>query len=194
MSYGPDAFIKTNADGSYVTFNFNGKEMPVIADATYEELWEKASGNYTNYARQYLGSTLAFAKSQAFEYQCTHKVGKEGAGKISVAIGLGTIKHPELALTSNPWYTSVPTTLPHTEQENNKISEFTELGAKGKFSSSKGGVNILVNIIAKGYSGEGTSSRAEVLNTVSNSWGGKTYLQYKNNAWMRLKDYYNTLQ
>ena len=23
MSYGPDAFIKTNADGSYVTFNFN---------------------------------------------------------------------------------------------------------------------------------------------------------------------------
>lgn len=35
MSYGPDAFIKTNDDGSYVTFNFNGKEMPVIADATF---------------------------------------------------------------------------------------------------------------------------------------------------------------
>ncbi|MBE5770504.1 MAG: hypothetical protein E7336_03905, partial [Clostridiales bacterium] len=66
MSYGPDAFIKTNADGSYVTFNFNGTEMPVIADATFAELWEKASGNYTNYARQFLGSTLSFAKSQAF--------------------------------------------------------------------------------------------------------------------------------
>ena len=52
MSYGPDAFIKTNEDGSYVTFLFNGKEMPEIADATREELWEKASGNYTNYARQ----------------------------------------------------------------------------------------------------------------------------------------------
>ena len=194
MSYGPDAFIKTNADGSYVTFNFNGKEMPVIADATYEELWEKASGNYTNYARQYLGSTLAFAKSQAFEYQCTHKVGKEGAGKISVAIGLGIIKHPELALTSNPWYTSVPTVLPHTEQENNKIAEYTELSANGKFSSSKGGVNIFVNIIAKGYSGEGLSTRADVLNTVRNTYGGTVYLQYKNNAWMRLKDYYNTLQ
>ncbi|MGN0755085.1 MAG: hypothetical protein ACI4ME_11560, partial [Aristaeellaceae bacterium] len=62
MSYGPDAFIKTNEDdGSYVTFSFNGKEMPVIADATAAELWEKASGNYTNYARQYLGSTLSFA-------------------------------------------------------------------------------------------------------------------------------------
>ena len=194
MSYGPDAFIKTNADGSYVTFNFNGKEMPVIADETYEELWEKASGNYTNYARQFLGSTLAFAKSQAFEYQCTHAVGKEGAGKISVAIGLGTIKHPELALTSNPWYTSVPTVLPHTEQENNKISEYTELASSGKFSSSKGGVNIFVNIIAKGYEGEGLSTRAEVLNTVQNSWGGKQYLQYKNNAWARLQDYYATLQ
>ena len=34
--------------------------MPVIADATYAELWENASCNYTNYARQYLGSTLSF--------------------------------------------------------------------------------------------------------------------------------------
>ena len=57
MSYGPDDFIKTKADGSYVLFNFNGKMMPVISDATYEELWDKAGGNYTNYARQYLGST-----------------------------------------------------------------------------------------------------------------------------------------
>jgi len=72
MSYGPDAFIKTKDDGSYETFSFNGKDMPVIADATYAELWDKANGNYTNYARMYLGSTLSFVKSQAFEYQCTH--------------------------------------------------------------------------------------------------------------------------
>ena len=196
MSYGPDEFIKKNADGSYVTFNFNGKQMPVIADETYEELWEKASGNYTNYARMYLGSTLSFAKSQAFEYQCTHAVGKEGAGKISVAIGLGTIKHPELALTENPWYTSVPTTLPHTEQENNKISELTELSANGKFSQSKGKSNLFVTIIRTGYAntGEGLSTRADVLNTVKTAYGGTVYLQYKNNAWARLQDYYKTLQ
>ncbi|MDE7244315.1 MAG: hypothetical protein K2O18_10135, partial [Oscillospiraceae bacterium] len=72
MSYGPDAFIKTGE-----TFNFNGEPKPVIADATKEELWEKASGNYTNYARNYLGSTLSFLKSQAFEYQCTHEVGQQ---------------------------------------------------------------------------------------------------------------------
>ena len=195
MSYGPDAFIKTNADGSYVTFNFNGKQMPVIADETYEELWDKADGNYTNYARMYLGSTLSFAKSQAFEYQCTHAVGKEGAGKISNAIALGTIKHPELALTSNPWYTSVPTVLPTTEAENNKISEFTQLSADGKFSQSKGKSNLFVTIIRSGYAktGDGASTRVELLNSVKTTWGGETYLLYKNTAWQRLKDYYATL-
>nr|MBE6544679.1 hypothetical protein [Oscillospiraceae bacterium] len=151
MSYGPDAFIKTNDDGSYVEFNFNGKWMPVIADATFAELWEKAGGNYTNYARFYLGSTLSFVKSQAFEYQCTHAVGKEGAGKISVAIGLGLIKHPKLAVTENPWYSIVPTSLPTNAAENDAIAALTELSASGKFSQSKGNENLFVDIICEGF-------------------------------------------
>ncbi len=193
MSYGPDAFIKTNADGSYVTFNFNGSQMPVIADATYKELWDKASGNYTNYARMYLGSTLSFAKSQAFEYQCTHEVGKEGAGNISTAIGLGVIKHPELAVTDNAWYTSIPTVLPTTKAENDIIAGYTELGSNGKFSSSKGGENLFVDIIAKGYTGDGTSSKDATLKTVSETWNGSGYLTMKQNAWTKLLNYYNTL-
>lgn len=193
MSYGPDEFIKTNADGSYVTFNFNGKEMPVISDETYEDLWELADGNYTNFARYYLGSTLFFVKSQAFEYQCTHVVGKEGAGHISTAIGLGTIKHPELAITENPWYTIVPTTLPTTTTENDMITSYTQLGSSGKFSSSKGGSNLLVDLIAKGYSGDGTSNRADLLNTIKTTWSGSQYLEIKNDAWARLQSYYATL-
>lgn len=191
MSYGPDAFIKTNADGSYVTFNFNGTEMPVIADATYAELWEKASGNYTNYARMYLGSTLSFAKSQAFEYQCTSGAGKEGAGYISNAIALGTIKHVELALTDNAWYTSIPTVLPTTTVENDMINSFTDL--KTKFSSSKGDANSFVSIIASGYTEEGMGSAAEAVKTVSDSMGGNQYLQLKQMAWERLTAYYDTL-
>ena len=191
MSYGPDAFIKTNADGSYVTFNFNGTEMPVIADATYAELWEKASGNYTNYARYYLGSTLSFAKSQAFEYQCTHEVGKEGAGYISTAIGLGTIKHPELALTENPWYTSIPTVLPNTTVENDQINTYTDL--KTKFSSSKGESNILVDMIVGGYTEEGMTNAEEAAATVADSLGGVQYLTLKQSAWDRLVDYYENL-
>ena len=61
MSYGPSEFIKQNADGSYVTFSFNGQQMPVIADVTEELLWKLTSGNYTYFARMYLGSTLSFA-------------------------------------------------------------------------------------------------------------------------------------
>ena len=193
MSYGPDAFIKHDAAGNMETFSFNGEEWPVIADATYEELWDKADGNYTNYARKYLGSTLSFAKSQSFEYQCTQTVGKEGAGNISTAIGFGTIKHPELALAENPWWTSVPTVLPTTKTENDMIGTYTELGSKGKFSSSKGGENLLIDIIRYGYQGEGLSSRAEVLNTVSKTWKGENYLELKNDAWLRLQSFYANL-
>ena len=193
MSYGPDAFIKTKADGSYETFLFNGKEMPVIADATAEELWAKAKGNYTNYARMYLGSTLSFAKSQAFEYQCTHEVGKEGAGKISVAIGLGTIKHPELAITENGWYTSVPTVLPNTKPESDQLNGFTELTSSGKFSSAKGGENIFVNLIVSGYTEEGMSDAEETAQTVTSAWKGKQYLALKTRAWERLQTYYAEL-
>ena len=193
MSYGPDAFIKTKTDGSYVTFNFNGEQMPVIADATFEELWDKAGGNYTNYARQYLGSTLSFVKSQAFEYQCTHPVGKEGAGNISNAIKYGVIKHPELAITENPWYSIVPTTLPNTKAENDIISGYTELSSTGKFSQSNNYTNLFIDIIIGGYTGEGTSSRAEVLNTVSNTWNAASYLEFRQGAYEELIAYYNSL-
>jgi putative aldouronate transport system substrate-binding protein len=191
MSYGPDAFIKTNADGSYVTFLFNGTEMPEIADATRAELWEKASGNYTNYARQFLGSTLSFAKSQAFEFQCTTDVGREGAGNISNAIALGTIKHPELAVTENPWYMSVPTVLPTTKAENDMINTYTQLTANGRFSSSKGGENLFVNEIAAGYAEEGMGNADASAAKVADEWGGKQYLALKTDAWNRLLSYYN---
>ena len=193
MSYGPDAFIKTKEDGSYETFMFNGKAMPVIADATFAELYEKAAGNYTNYARQYLGSTLSFAKSQAFEYQCTHEVGKEGAGYISNAIGLGTIKHPELALTENPWYTSVPTVLPYTTEESKEINSYANL-KNDTFGTGKGQANILVDIIAKGFEAEGLTSVEECVKTVSTDWNGELYLMYAEMAWMRLQEYYSAIQ
>ncbi len=191
MSYGPDEFIKTNADGSYVTFKFNGEDMPVIADATFAELWDKASGNYTNYARQYLGSTLSFVKSQAFEYQCTHAVGKEGAGKISVAIALGTIKHPELAITENPWYTSIPTVLPNNAEENTTINGYTDLTSN--FNTSKGKKNILVDQIVKGYAVEGMSDAESAAKLVTESWNGQQYLLLKQRAYDRLLKYYEDI-
>jgi len=182
MSYGPEAFRKDE------TFLFNGKEMPVIADATYAELWEKANGNYTNYARQFLGSTLSFMKSQAFEYQCTHEVGKEGAGKISTAIGLGTIKHTLLAVADDDWYTSVPTVLPTTKEDNQALGNLTELTEK--FGAAKDSQNYLVDIIVNGFTIEGMTSPEAAAEYVKTTMGGEQYLDIKQMAWEELLVYY----
>lgn len=192
LSYGPDAFIKTNPDGSYVTFDFNGEQMPVVADATLEELNDKASGNYTNYARFYLGSTLSFVKSQAFEYQCTNEIGQEGAGYISRAIALGTIHHPELAVADNQWYTIVPSVLPTTSVENSTISGYTEL--TNRFNQQKDGENMLVNLIVSGYTDPSIRSAEGAVETVSGAWSGKQYLAIKQDAWTRGLSYYETLK
>ena len=195
MSYGPDAFIKTNADGSYVTFDFNGEQWPVIADETYEELWSLANGNYTNYARQYLGSTLSFVKSQSFEYQCTHEVGREGAGHISTAIALGTIKHPELKVMDNGWYTIVPTVLPTTKQDNELISSYTELN--NKFSQKSKEDTILLQLIVSGYGADmldpAMTDAESTANTVATTWNGARYLAIKEAAWQNALNFYNTL-
>ena len=186
MSYGPEAFRGAG------TFTFNGKEMPVIADATRDELWDKANGNYTNYARFYLGSTLSFLKSQAFEYQCTHEVGQQGAGYISTAIGLGTIKHPELSMASNPWYTIVPTVLPTTTVENSTISGYTEL--TDRFNQQKDGGNLLLEIIVSGYTDTAMRDAASTADTVANTWSGRQYLAIKESAWEKDIAYYETLK
>ena len=130
-------------------------------------------------------------KSQAFEYQCTHEVGKEGAGYISTAIALGTIKHPELALCENPWYTIVPTVLPTTSTENNEIKQYSALTEN--FSTSKGKVNYLVDLIVQGFTIENMGSAEQCVKTVSETWGGKTVLYIRNGAWELLQDYYNEI-
>lgn len=181
MSYGPEAWRSSE------TFMFNGKEMPKISEACEKELWELANGNYTNYARWYLGSTLSFLKSQAFEYQCTHEVGKEGAGYISTAIGLGTIKHPELGMASNPWYTIVPTVLPTSKVENDKVAEYTEL--KDRFDQTSKGTNMLLDLIINGVA----DPEAQAA-TVANDWSGKQYLGIKQGAWEKDIAYFETLK
>lgn len=195
MSYGPDDFIKHDASGNIVYFDFNGEQWPVIADATYEELWDRANGNYTNYARYYIGSTLSFVKSQAFEYQCTHEVGKEGAGYISNAIAAGVIHHPELALASKPWYTSVPTVLPQTVNENNAINDLTNLGtAKFHVSSGLDDDNLFIDIITNGFgTGDAGADPAATAKKVADEWGGTTYLMHRNTAWEKLVKFYNSL-
>ena len=193
LSYGPSAWVSDK------TFSFNGEQWPEIADATREELWALASGNYTNYARYYLGSTLSFLKSQAFEYQCTAEAGRLGAGYISTAIGLGTIKHPELAVADNMWYTSVPTVLPTDKQQNDMINSYTELNTQ--FASAKESINILVDLIIDGYNSanvptemtDAQSAADYVAAAAPNGYNGSAYLAIKNEAWDLDLEYYESL-
>ena len=70
------------------------------------------------------------------------------------------------------------------------LNGYTELTASGKFSSGKGGENILVDIIAKGFTEEGLGSPEEAAQTVAGAWKGRQYLALKNQAWSRLQAYY----
>ncbi len=205
MSYGPDEFIKvkdasvevkTWADVAkkYETFDFNGQQMPVVADATFAECQKLTGGNYTNYARQYLGSTLnGFPKSQAFEYQMTHAIGKKGAAIMSAAISKGILKHPLLTVnTANMWYTQVPTVFPTTAEQTNTLNGYTDLSTR--FSTSKGGENEFYNIILNGYgsiAGAETSAQG-YADFVKNNWSGQAYLLIKQAQWKVLNDYYNS--
>jgi putative aldouronate transport system substrate-binding protein len=204
MSYGPDAFIKVK-DASvevktwedvakkYETFNFNGVQMPVVADATFAECQNLTGGNYTNYARQYLGSTLnGFPKSQAFEYQMTHEIGKKGAAILSAGIAKGVIKHPLLTVnTANMWYTQVPTVFPTTAEQTNTLNGYTDLSTR--FSTSKGGESEFYNIIVNGYGSiAGAEPTAQgYADFVKNNWSGQAYLLIKQAQWKVLNDYYN---
>lgn len=209
MSYGSDDFIKVkdatvevktweDVAKKYETFNFNGQEMPVVSDAMYADLQARAGGNYTNYARYYLGSTLnGFPKSQAFEYQCTHEIGKEGAAKVSAAIALGTIKHPVLGIADNMWYTSIPTTFPQTTKQNDQISLYSELS--NNFSSSKGKYNILTDMIVNGYNidafeGKNVTDAASAAKLVADEWHDDQYLALRTIAWQKLVIYYNSIK
>ncbi len=196
MSYGPDDFIQVKDSSvtvetwddvadKYYTFELNGVEYPLISDASYASLQELTNGNYTNYARRYLGSTLnGFPKLQAFEYQCTNDVGKEGAAIVSAAITLGTIKHVELEVCDNMWYTIVPTVMPTTAEQTNAIEGYTDLN--DNFSTSNGGYSLLWDIVCNGT----TTSPADSAANVANNWGGTQYLVIKQAQWTSLLTYY----
>jgi putative aldouronate transport system substrate-binding protein len=189
MSYGPEAFRQDDN-----TFDFYGTQMPHIGEQTYADLWSLAGGNYTNFARQYLGSTLSFNKSQAFEMECTTAVGKEGLANITNAIALGTISHPELEIMDNMWYTIVPTVLPTSDADNDMLKGYSSLNTSwdtNKLSDAKG-PNVFINMISfgsTGADGADVSTPADAVNVVLNDWSGKQYLALKQTAWENLLDY-----
>ena len=111
-------------------------------------------------------------------------MGREGADHIDRAISLGVIRHSELSLTDNPWYTSVPTLLPLTKKEVDLINLHSELDKS--YSPSKGGTNIFVDVIVEGGDAFASGGDEKCAKKARSEMGGDDYLEIVRNAWNRL--------
>ena len=130
-------------------------------------------GNYTNYARLILGTTMPVGnKNQGFEYQCTADCGRDGAEIVDKAIQAGVIKHvvtdPEKA--ESPWYFISPTVFPLTSGNRSTLSNSTQGLLSGTYfvNSSSSDINIYIDII---YYGLGSTS---FLGSATNIAGNTT--------------------
>ncbi len=197
MSYGPEAWR------SGKTIDYKGEQVPEMSDAALEELWNLASGNFTNYARQYIGSTLpiGYIKDQGFEFQCTTQGGKDGASKVSQAIAKGVLKHVSPEINENLFYTMVPTILPLTKANDQQLAELTMIGQSGIYSRTKGkGSNIFLDTIKFGLGSNATLTNTHIgvmpadskaYLDIFNQKIGTTYITVERIAWQKLQTYYN---
>ena len=189
MSYGPDEFIKMNANGDFATFDFNGEEWPQISDAAYREMWDLCGGNYTTYCHQYLGTFIVGPKAQAMEFQYTCPAGQEGMRIFSNAIALDVLRHPERTFTDDPWYTSVPIVLPLSQTPQQTVDAYPDFN--NQFSQNMKGFNAFVDIIINGYAGRaGFRDANDAAQTVSSAYGGSIVLTLYNEALRSLRSAY----
>lgn len=154
MSYGPYDWIEHDASGNIVTIDYQGQQVPKLSEAALTELKELASGNYTNYYRQYLGATfpIGYVKQQGMEYQCTAENGKLGLERINNALIHGVIEHVVVntADAKSPFYKIIPTTFATTTSENAVLNE-TCINLTDYFSKTKGQYNIFIDAIKYGF-------------------------------------------
>ena len=190
MSYGPDAYLAKNADGSIKTMDYQGKQVPVLSDACKQELKTLASGNYTNYYRYYLGATLpvGYVKEQGMEYQCVSKVAQPALNVINKAIQYGVLDHVNHK-SNNAKHVNdiVPTTLPFTKAEETALgSNFTDLNKA--FTSTKSEIMTISKVVEGGWNTYDTfdySSKEAYLNTVNTTFKLTQMVNTYNDAYTR---------
>ena len=190
MSYGPDAYLAKNADGSIKTMDYQGKQVPVLSDACKQELKTLASGNYTNYYRYYLGATLpvGYVKEQGMEYQCVSKVAQPALNVINKAIQYDVLEHVNHKSNNAKHINDiVPTTLPFTKAEETSLgSNFTDLNKA--FTSTKSEIMTISKVVEGGWNTYDTfdySSKEAYLNTVNTTFKLTQMVTLYNDAYTR---------
>lgn len=190
MSYGPDAYLAKNKDGSIQTTDYQGKQVPVLSDDCKAELKSLTSGNYTNYYRYYLGATLpvGYVKEQGMEYQCVSKKAQPALNVINKAIQYGVLDHVNHK-SDNAKHVNdiVPTTLPFNDAENTTLgSSFTDLNTS--FTSDKKKIMTISKVVEGGWGTYDTydySSKTAYLNTVNNTFKLTQMVTLYNDAYTR---------
>ena len=190
MSYGPDAYLAKNEDGSIKTMDYQGKQVPVLSDDCKEELATLASGNYTNYYRYYLGATLpvGYVKEQGMEYQCVSEKARPALNVLNKAIQYGVLEHVNhLANNTKHINDIVPTTLPFTKAEEGTLgSNFTDLNTA--FTSDKKKIMTISKVVIGGWDTYDTfdfSSKQNYLNTVNTTFKLNQMVTLYNDAYTR---------
>ena len=202
MTYGPDSFLNG-------TTEYKGQQIPKMNDANLADFAKLGKGNFTNFARQYLGTTfgIGFVKDQGFEYQCTTAGGREGSLIVGQAIALGVLKHvtPEIN-EKNMFYTMVPTTLPTTAEEDDTLESLTALTKN--FSKSNKEYGCYIDLIKNGFGGAVSSAAVSPLTQLpatadafaklvagkatEGGCGGNVYISILGDAWESALNYYKT--
>lgn len=185
----------------YTGFAYNGTQVPQLTDANltfYSDskgitvngttikqgegnILIKQIGNYTNYARYFLGTTLPIGnKNQGFEYQATAACGIDGANVVNVALQNGTLQHVKLTLTSgeSPWYLIAPTALPLTEGHRKAMKSDNQTKISGTYFLNNSKTDQITNIyIDLLYYGLGSSNdicgKSELGNYATTNTGAK---------------------
>jgi putative aldouronate transport system substrate-binding protein len=183
----------------YTGFSYNGTQVPILTDLNKSfyvgktvkvgetEIKQGAgnikvskAGDYTNYARYIIGSTLPIGnKNQGFEYQATADCGIAGANTVAKAILNGTIKHVKLTLSKNEsaWYLITPTALPLSSTDRALLKNDEQTLISGTYflnsSSTSQITNVYIDLI---YYGLGSTNYLCATNTLG------TYETYNTGA------------
>lgn len=149
MSYGPADWV----DG---TITYMGRSVPKLSAACLNELSKLASGNYTNYYRQFLGGTfpIGYVKEQGMEYQTVDATAQPYLDTFETALSADVIAHPSLDEMHHTDHMAdvMPTTLPFTSGEQTQIKD-TYSGSSTYFYQDTKGVNVISKIIMNGFAG-----------------------------------------
>ena len=167
------------------------------------------AGNYTNYARKIIGSTLPIGnKNQGFEYQATATVGISGAATVTKALLNGTLKHVKLTLDQgeSAWYLIAPTALPMNKNQQDTLKNANQTKISGTYfynnSKTNQTTNIFIDLLFYGLgSSKNICGQQSLGNYTTNNTGAKlvallnaSEFNYRlgifRTGWYSINDYY----